>query len=327
VSSQPDVVPLEAQCADAVLMIRPIGFASNPETAATNAFQHPEEAPARRDAQPRAAAEFARVAEVLRQAGVTVVEVSDTPASWTPDSIFPNNWLSTHPDGRCVTYPMLAPNRRRERRADLFREHLPAAGFLCGPIVDLSPAEGEARFLEGTGSLVLDRPRRVAYACRSARTHESVARDFAARLGYSLELFDARDAEGNEIYHTNVMMSVGEQFAVVCAEAIADTASRARVLGRLAADGLEIIEISQQQMAGFAGNVLQLAGRGGERLLALSASAWAAFTPAQRDRLARWAKPLPVDIGTIEQCAGGSVRCMLAEIHLPRRDPSEEDDR
>ncbi len=298
-------------------MVRPIAFASNPETAGTNAFQDFAEAPAQAQAQAGAIAEFTRLRDALREAGVGVVEVTDTPESWTPDSIFPNNWFSTHADGSYVLYPMLAPNRRRERRDDVFREALPAAGYAVGTRIDLAPAEQHGQFLEGTGSLVLDRVNRVAYACRSPRTHEAIARAFAERCGYELVLFDARDAAGQAIYHTNVLMAVGEHFAVICAEAI-PAAEREAVLGRLRASGRDIIDISFAQMNGFAGNVLELATADGGRVVAMSQAAWEAFTPDQRERLGRRARLLPVDISTIEQCAGGSVRCMLAEVHLPR---------
>jgi hypothetical protein len=309
----------EAQCADAVLMVRPAHFASNPQTARSNVFQHLRDAPPEADAQPDAAAEFDRVAAALRGAGVQVVVVEDTDEPRTPDSVFPNNWLSTHADGRCAIYPMMAPNRRGERRLDIIDDLLPQAGFVTTGLVDLSPSEANGVFLEGTGSLVLDRPGRVAYACRSARTSVEAAEAFAARFGYALSLFEARDSAGGEIYHTNVLMSVGEDFAVVCAEAIVDPATRTAVRAGLAGGGRTVIEISGEQMHAFAGNVLQLATREGTRVVAMSRSAFEAFSPGQREVLARRSEVLAVPIDTIEYCSGGSVRCMLAEIHLPRR--------
>lgn len=309
----------EPQCANAVLMVRPQRFASNPQTQASNAIQRFEEAPPAPTAQREALAQFEQLAQALRDAGVTVVVVDDDTSQWTPDSVFPNNWFSTHADGRVALFPMLAPNRRAERRADIFAQVLPAAGFSVGESLNLTAHEQRGAFLEGTGSLVLDRVRRVAYGCRSARTHDEVAQEFARHFAYELVMFDAHDAHGAEIYHTNVMMSVGEQFAVICADAI-DERDRDQVLRHLERSGREVIEISQLQLASFAGNVLELAVAGRHNVLAMSRSAHDAFTAPQLARLARLAKPVAVDIETIELCSGGSVRCMLAEIHLPRKE-------
>ncbi len=308
----------EPQCANAVLMVRPHEFASNPQTQASNAIQRFDEAPPVETAQPAALAQFERLVAALRAEGVTVVVVEDSDV-WTPDAVFPNNWFSTHADGRVVLYPMLAPNRRAERRTDVFEKHLPQAGFEVSEISDLSHHEQQGVFLESTGSLVMDRVRRVAYGCRSARTHDQAAQEFAQRMDYELVMFDAHDAQGAEIYHTNVMMSLGEQFAVICSDAIAEV-DRDRVLQQLEDTGRDVIEISQLQLASFAGNVLELALAGRRNLLAMSRSAHEAFTAAQLARLARLATPLVADIDMIELCSGGSVRCMLAEIHLPRKE-------
>ncbi|MEO0975532.1 MAG: arginine deiminase-related protein [Pseudomonadota bacterium] len=194
--------------AAAVLMVRPRRFASNPLTAASNAFQQFEAAPPTEQAQPAALAEFEGVVSALRAAQVEVVVVDDTDTPHTPDSIFPNNWFSTHRGGRVVLYPMQARNRRDERRLDVFEEHLPAAGFEVREIIDLSHHEREGRFLEGTGSVVLDRHHRLAFAARSPRTHEAVVDQFVRALDYHPVIFDATDAAGREIYHTNVLMSV-----------------------------------------------------------------------------------------------------------------------
>lgn len=308
----------EPQCANAVLMVRPREFASNPQTKASNAIQRFDEAPPADQAQREALTQFEALVAALRDAGVTVVVVDDDPSVWTPDAVFPNNWFSTHADGRFVLYPMLAPNRRAERRADVYERALPAAGFAVEQVIDLSAHEAQDVFLEGTGSLVLDRVHRVAYGCRSARTHDRAAEEFSRVLGYEVVLFDAHDPEGAEIYHTNVMMAMGEQFVVICSDAIVE-ADRNAVLARLEATGRDIIEISQLQLASFAGNVLELSVAGRKNVLAMSQSAHDAFSASQMARLARLAQPLAVDISTIELCSGGSVRCMLAEIHLPQR--------
>ncbi|MEO0420805.1 MAG: arginine deiminase-related protein [Pseudomonadota bacterium] len=299
-------------------MVRPREFASNPQTKASNAIQRFDEAPPADQAQREALTQFEALVAALRDAGVTVVVVDDDPSVWTPDAVFPNNWFSTHADGRFVLYPMLAPNRRAERRADVYERALPAAGFAVEQVIDLSAHEAQDVFLEGTGSLVLDRVHRVAYGCRSARTHDRAAEEFSRVLGYEVVLFDAHDPEGAEIYHTNVMMAMGEQFVVICSDAIVE-ADRNAVLARLEATGRDIIEISQLQLASFAGNVLELSVAGRKNVLAMSQSAHDAFSASQMARLARLAQPLAVDISTIELCSGGSVRCMLAEIHLPQR--------
>ncbi|MEM9383764.1 MAG: arginine deiminase-related protein [Pseudomonadota bacterium] len=298
-------------------MVRPREFASNPQTAASNAIQRFDEAPPADQAQREALMQFEVLVATLREAGVTVVVVDDDPTVWTPDAVFPNNWFSTHADGRLVLYPMLAPNRRAERRADVYEKILPQAGFAVERVIDLSDHEADEVFLESTGSLVLDRVHRVAYGCRSARTHDRAAEHFSRTLGYQLVLFDARDPQGAEIYHTNVMMAIGEQFVVICSDAIVED-GRDKVLARLEATGRDIIDISPLQLAAFAGNVLELAVAGRKNVIAMSQSAHDAFTAAQMARLTRLARPLAVGIGTIELCSGGSVRCMLAEIHLPR---------
>lgn len=306
-----------AQAADAVLMIRPRHFASNPATAATNAFQQFDAAPAPALAQARAVAEFDGAVAALRAAGVRVIVADDTPAPVTPDAVFPNNWFSTHGDGRVVLYPMLAPNRRDERRADLVPTLLPDAGYAVREVLDLTGWEDEGAFLEGTGSLVLDRIGRVAFAARSPRTDARVVQAFARAMGYAAVVFDAVDAQGRAVYHTNVVMCVGTGFAVICARAIADEATRRHVLALLRESGREVIDIDPAQLAAFAGNVLELRAATGAPYLAMSRTACGAFTAAQRDRLCQHATPVVADLPVIEQCAGGSLRCMLAEIHLP----------
>jgi len=311
----------EAQAARAVVMIRPAHFAANPETAASNRFQATSDA-ARAgtdDAGIAAAAlaEFDALAEALARAGIRVHVLPGRAELVCPDEVFPNNWFSTHADGTLVRYPMHAPNRRLERRDDVV-ETLRGLGYSVRSIVDLTGLEAQGLYLEGTGSLVLDRAARVAFACASARTSPDAVRMFCGRLGYEPVLFDALDRDGHPIYHTNVMMSVGTGFALVCADAIRDSDARARVLGALRDVGKRVIEIGYRELHAFAGNLLELRGRDGP-VIALSRRAADSLSGAQRAALAEHGALVPVAVDTIETYGGGSVRCMLAEIHLPAR--------
>ncbi|HEY7739085.1 MAG TPA: arginine deiminase-related protein [Steroidobacteraceae bacterium] len=304
----------EPQCADAVLMVRPARFGANPETAESNRFQR-----GGADAGAAAAAqrEFDGLVARLRAAGVEVHVADDTPEPPKPDACFPNNWVSFHADGTAVLYPMMAPSRRAERRPELI-ERLRDAGFRVARTLDLSGWEARGEFLEGTGSLVLDRCHRVAYACRSPRTTPAALGDFAARLGYRTVVFDARGPAGEPLYHTNVMLAIGEGFAVVCADAMPDAGERAVVLGELATAGHEPIEIGADAMHGFAGNLLALRSRDGSQVIALSETAWVSVPPAARAALERHGRVVAVAIPVIERHGGGSVRCMIAEVFLPR---------
>lgn len=304
-----------AQSTDTVLMIRPVRFGANPQTAPSNAFQRAVADTA--SIQAAAVAEFDALCAVLRAAGITIHIAEDTADPHTPDSIFPNNWISTHEDGRVFLYPMEAPNRRLERRAEII-DLLKAKGMQVNQVTDLSSAEDEGRFLEGTGSLVLDRVGRVAYACRSSRTDSSLLQEWAADTGYEPITFDAVDGAGRAIYHTNVMMCVGTDYAVICAEAISAPEQRSLVLERLRGAGHEPILITLDQMNRFAGNMLELRSADGAALVAMSQRAEASLDALQRSRLERSVRIVSSPIDTIEDCAGGSVRCMLAEIFLPR---------
>jgi hypothetical protein len=307
----------EPQSAGAVLMVRPASFGSNPQTAATNAFQR--SAPgAERDQQVNVLQEFDALANTLERAGVEVLIAPDSEEPPKPDAIFPNNWVSFHRDGTVALYPMLAPNRRWERRDEILEQVVRAGRFHVSRTVDLTHREAEEKYLEGTGSVVLDRVNRVAYACTSPRTDLDVLGEFAQQLDYDLMTFDAVDASGTAVYHTNVLMAIGTGFAVVCAESITNDAHRAAVLGKLRATNHDIVEINQEQMARFAGNVLELSAHG-SMLIALSTTALGSLLGAQRRILEAHGSLLPVSIPTIERCGGGGVRCMLAEIHLPKR--------
>jgi hypothetical protein len=309
----------EPQSAGAVLMVRPARFGCNPQTAESNAFQAKPELLAGEDLQGVALREFHGLAEALERAGVEVLIASDSAQPPKPDAIFPNNWVSFHHDGTLALYPMLAPNRRWERRDEILQQVVRDGGFRVSRTVDLTHRESEDKYLEGTGSVVLDRVHRVAYACSSPRTDLDVLGEFAQQLDYELMTFDAVDAGGAAIYHTNVLMAIGTGFAVVCSESIVNDAHRTAVLSMLGATGHAIVEITPAQMAQFAGNVLELAAPKG-RLIALSTTALGCLDPAQRRALESRATLIPAEIPTIERVGGGGVRCMLAEIHLPKRD-------
>ena len=310
----------EKQAADTVLLVRPVAFHGNPETAESNAFQRPPEAADPAAEQAAAAVEFAGLVEALAGAGVRTVVVPDKVSPPTPDAVFPNNWVSLHADGTAVLYPMMAPSRRGERRRDILELLSGAHGFRIEQVLDLSHHERSGRFLEGTGSMVLDRVNRVAYACLSPRTDAEVLAEAARLLDYEPIAFLATDAEGIAVYHTNVMMCLGADFAVLCEEAIVDAEQRAAVRRRLEQTGHEIVPIDLAQMRSFAGNMLELRGRDGARVLALSARALECLAPAQVQALESRCRLLPVPVAAIEEGGGGSVRCMLAEVHLPRRD-------
>ena len=306
----------EPQLASTVLMIRPAAFESNPLTAESNRFQGRNTASAA-EQQSAAEREFDALAAALQDAGVEVIVIDDTAEPHTPDSVFPNNWISTHADGRVVLYPMEAENRRTERRADIVEQLHSEHGRQVTEVIDLSGHEDAGHFLEGTGSMVLDRSNRIAYACLSTRTHLDPLGDFAQRLDYEVVAFDAVDRDGAPIYHTNVLMSVGDGIAVICDEAIVRDDQREAVLSRLGETGHAIIRLDFAQLEAFAGNMLELVNKSGERVLAMSRQAYDALDEEQHATLARGRRIVSVPIDNIEAAAGGSVRCMLAEIHLP----------
>jgi hypothetical protein len=307
---------IRTQCAAAVMMIRPAAFDYNSQTAASNRMQAAS-APDTTDAGVLAIEEFDAAVAALRGAGVQVCVVADEPLPAKPDAVFPNNWVSWHEDGTVVLYPLEAPNRRLERRRGILEEVAAHCRYRIRRILDLSPFEREGRYLEGTGSLVLDHGARKAFACRSSRTDESLVRHWAGQLGYEPVVFDALDAAGAPFYHTNVMLSIGHRVAVVAAEAIVP-ADRERVLRALAAGVQDVIEIDQVAVAGFAGNMLELMGARGEAVYALSARAERILPAPLWDRLAAGTDHLlPIAIPTIERLGGGSVRCMLAEVFSP----------
>jgi hypothetical protein len=299
-------------------MVRPASFGFNPQTAGSNAFQQRPHTPADAEAQGLALEEFEGLANALQRTGVEVLIAPDTSQPAKPDAIFPNNWVSFHFDGTVALYPMLAPNRRWERREDVLEQVVREGRFHVSRTVDLSHREAEGKFLEGTGSLVLDRAHRVAYASLSPRTDLDVLGEFAQLLDYDLVTFEGRDGTGQPVYHTNVVMAIGTRFAVVCGEAIAHPPHREAVFNKLQAAGHDIVDISLRQMQEFAGNLLELEAAGG-RVIALSTTGWRSLEAAQRRVLESHADLVPVSIPTIERIGGGGVRCMLAELHLPKR--------
>ena len=311
-----DMNGLESQLASTVLMIRPVRFQQNPLTADSNAFMADIDDSAA-EQQTHALGEFNSLVEALRDAGIYVIVVDDTPEPHTPDSVFPNNWVTTHMDGRVLLYPMEAPNRRTERRRDIFDILHDEHGFRISEIIDLSSHEANGHYLEGTGSLVLDRLHHVAYACLSSRTQLDPLGVFAQQMDYEVVAFDAVDRDGVPIYHTNVMMSVGEEIAVICSRSIPDEVQREAVLSRLEHSGRKIVDIDYDQLESFAGNMLELRAADGARLMAMSAQALDSLSAKQRETIESQDRLAIADISSIESSAGGSVRCMLAEIHLP----------
>jgi hypothetical protein len=295
-------------------MIRPVSFGFNDQTAESNVFQH--QSAGEQDTQDKALAEFDTFVAVLRENGLDVIVVDDTPQPHTPDSIFPNNWVSFHGDGKIFLYPMQAPNRRQERDLQLLKK-ITHKHFMVNDIIDLSPFEKNGRFLEGTGSLVLDRENKIAYACLSPRTHPDVIKAFREASGYQSIVLHAVDENGLAIYHTNVMMCMGDKFVVICLDAVTDMAEKSLLFASFEQTHKQVIEISQQQLNQFAGNMLQVVNKNGEKLLVMSARAYSSLNEHQIKTLEKYSRIITANIDTIETIGGGSARCMMAEVHLP----------
>jgi len=300
------------QSANRVFLVRPANFGFNAETAGSNAFQ--SRLPGA-NLNEKALLEFDLFAEKLVRAGIDVTVFEDSAVPVKPDAIFPNNWLSTHPDGRLILYPMCAANRRVERTAGILNSL--KERFFVKEVIDLTAHENEGRFLEGTGSVVFDHLNKIAYGCLSPRTDRALLFELAALLGYTPHVFCAHDHSGKEIYHTNVMMCVGEKFALVCAESVSDVKERHDLLHSLGKGGRGVIEISREQMSGFAGNMLELRKNDGTGLVVLSGKAYSCLSAQQINVLEKQVELLPLAIPTIETVGGGSARCMIAELFLP----------
>lgn len=303
------------QAPSAVVMVRPTRFVPNPQTIADNLFQPRQAIAANSDLSRRAYDEVTAMACALRTVGVEV-HLFDDDHTDRPDSVFPNNWLSTHPDGRVALYPMYSDNRRNERRPDIVNA-LRATHRISG-VHDYSVLEDDNLYLEGTGSMVLDHVHRTAYIARSFRSHDRAAAVVCRDLDYRPILFDTRDQRGAPIYHTNVMMSLGTELALVGLESIHDRGERQTVESELSATGREILELGVDQLDNFLGNTIEVNGIHGRHLV-ISQRAVDALRPAQRERIEAHVSLLPISVPTIE-LAGGSVRCMVAGIHLPARE-------
>lgn len=297
-----------------LLMIKPVRFDFNAETAVNNSFQR---ASTDTSVAEKATREFDRFVEILTAAGIDVTVVADTPEPHTPDSLFPNNWISFHAEGTVFLYPMFAVNRRAERKP-----HVLAAiqeKFSVSNTIDLSHYEHQQLFLEGTGSMVLDRTHKIAYACLSPRTDISVLNDWCGKAGFRPVAFVSVDSKTAPVYHTNVMMCIADAYAVICLDSISNTAERTTVINTLQATHKEIIAISLDQMNCFAGNMLQVQNAAGQRYLVMSTQAYNSLTPDQVNTLEKHNPILHSDISTIETHGGGSARCMMAEVFLSEK--------
>ncbi len=295
-----------------LLMISPVNFGFNAETAVNNAFQVKN---ADTGVQEKALNEFNDFVNLLRENGVDVTVVEDTRLPHTPDSIFPNNWVSFHHDGTLMLYPMYAENRRAERKAHVLEAI--NKKFRVSKRIDLSIYENDNIFLEGTGSMVLDRDKRIAYACLSPRTSEKALSEFCSKMNYTPIVFNATDGNGRDIYHTNVLMCVADRYVVICLESITDPEQQQMVSQAITDSNKNIVEITLHQMQHFAGNMLQVENDKGEKLLVMSTQAYDALTTEQFQELTRYNRILHSPLNTIETNGGGSARCMMAEVHLP----------
>ncbi|TDE29177.1 amidinotransferase [Flavobacterium ranwuense] len=308
------------QTTNFIMMIRPVAFRMNEQTAVNNYYQKVIDGLLPATVNAKAQQEFDDFVEKLTAVGVDVTVVDDTLNPDTPDSIFPNNWISFHENGDVALYPMFAENRREERREDIL-DILEDKGFVIKNIVDYTSAEEDGFFLEGTGSLLLDRANAKAYCALSPRADEELFIEFCEDFDYApviFEAFQTVDSERKLIYHTNVMMCLGETFAVICADCIDDKKERKMVLENLKENGKEVILITEAQMNNFAGNMLEVRGANDKRYLVMSAAAHQSLTPKQIEQLEKHAEILSSSLDTIEACGGGSARCMMAEIFLPR---------
>ncbi len=307
------------QITNTILMIRPVNFRMNEQTAVNNYFMEEMDVKAK-SINERAQEEFDAFVDILRSKGVNVIVVEDTREPDTPDSIFPNNWVSFHASGTVVVYPMFAENRRQERREDIFNA-IEQHGFKIKDIIDYTSAEEEGLFLEGTGSILKDRVNQKAYCALSERAHEELFIEFCEDFDCFPVIFTANQTVNGErlpIYHTNVMMAMAENFAVICLDSIDDKKERKNVVDHLKKDGKEIIEITEEQMHHFAGNMLQVIGANDKRLMVMSTQAYQSLSPEQIKNIENYSEIVHGSLDTIETCGGGSARCMMAEVFLPK---------
>ena len=309
---------MSKQITDTILMIRPVAFRMNEQTAVNNYFQEDIDLK-NAEINKKAQNEFDMFVDKLRDVGVNVIVVNDDLQMDTPDSIFPNNWISFHENGDVALYPMFAENRRRERREEVLIR-LEEEGFKINNIYDYTPAEDDGLFLEGTGNLLLDRVNRKAYCALSPRAHEELLIEFCEDFEYTPVIFVANqtvDGKRKPIYHTNVMMCLGEGFSIICLDTIDDPKEKKNVLHHLKMDGKEVIDITESQMHHFAGNMLQVQGKD-KKYLVMSTAAHNSLTKLQTETIEKYCEILSSDLATVETCGGGSARCMMAEVFLPK---------
>ena len=307
----------ERNFTDKVVMVRPAHFGYNPETAENNAFQSAEGAEDVLKIKKKAEQEFDQLVDKLNSKGVQVLVFQDNPEVIKPDAVFPNNWFTTHSDGTLVTYPMFAEARRKERDPELIEEL--KSDFIINNQVAFEAKECEDRFLEGTGSMILDRENKVVYACISERTEERLLNEWAKKMGYQSVTFTAVDPSGLPVYHTNVIMTLGKGFVVLCLECIPDQDEKDKLTKALNDHGYEIVEITFEQVKQFAGNMLQLIGNEDQPVLAMSSSAFRSLKANQKEQILSHTTIVHSDIPTIEKYGGGSVRCMIAENFLSQK--------
>lgn len=300
-----------------ILMVRPAAFGFNTETAKNNFFQSNPSGQSKESIQQNALKEFDAMVAVLQKNGIEVIVIQDSNEPMKPDAIFPNNWVCSLESGKLCVFPMYAKNRREEKRDDII--NLLTEKYTFIDFQDWSEFEAEGRFLEGTGSMMIDQENNIIYACLSERTDASLLEKFANRNGFNAFTFTATDNEGRKIYHTNVMMCLAGQFCILCSESIEDEMERAALKQLLHSTGKKIISIDRVQMNAFAGNMLELKNINGESLLVMSKTAFDSLNTEQLLEIEKFAKPLPIPVPTIEQVEGGSVRCMIAEIFLEKK--------
>ena len=299
----------------AILMIRPVAFGYNPETQESNVFQGIISDLSELEIVQAARQEFDNFVTLLEENDINVLVVEDNESPRTPDAVFPNNWVSFHHDGTVILYPMMSEIRRKERREDIIE--MVAGIFKVEEIHELNHYESVNKFLEGTGSIVFDHNSQIAYACHSDRTDPDLLDELCQKIGYRPIVFTAVDKAGEPIYHTNVMMCIGEGFAVICRDSITDPSERKEVIGSLEESGLEVVNISMEQMFNFAGNMFGVISRDGRNYLIMSLRARRVLSESQVTSLEKYSKILSPDLKVIEQIGGGSARCMIAGIHLP----------
>ena len=307
----------EKQRTNTILMVRPANFGFNEETAQNNAFQDNDTELTKDEIVLKAIEEFDSMVNILREEGINIIVVQDTASPVKTDAVFPNNWMSTHESGEVLWYPMFSQNRRFERRDDIWE--MLSEDFQVSKDTELLSFEPDKKYLEGTGSMILDRENRIAYACYSERTHPETLKEFGDKMNYRIVGFTATDDDGLPYYHTNVIMALGKHIAIVCSESIEDETEKSEVIDALTRSGKEIVHISRQQVLAFAGNMLEVLGHENTPIMVMSTAAFHSLKDEQLNIIKNYNKIVHLPIGTIEKFGGGSVRCMMAEIFLPKR--------